>query len=70
MSGLFVVVQRFVRRWFPEQTYERGWKSADDAIKLGEDATALRGQACVDPHPDAFTKGWKDRCDAPNPQEG
>ena len=66
MSGFFVAVQRLVRCWFPEQTYERGWQCADDAIKGGASPKTLRGQACVDLHPDAFTKGWKARCDAQN----
>ena len=66
MSGFFVAVQRLIRRWFPRQTYERGWQCADEAIKCGASQKALRGQACSDLHPDAFTKGWKARCDAPN----
>ena len=65
MRAIASQVNRLVRRWFPDQTYERGWRCADNAIKSGEDPKTLRGQACVDPHPDAFTKGWKARCDAP-----
>ena len=66
MSGLKIVLNRLVRRWFPEQTYVRGWDRADEAIKAGGEAKTLRGQACADLYPNAFTKGWKARCDAPN----
>ena len=64
MSGLRTVIQRLVRRWFPAQTYERGWGCADKCIINGGAPSELRGQACVDLHPDPFTRGWKARCDA------
>jgi hypothetical protein len=57
-------IKRHVRAWIPAQTYERGYRCADECIRQGESATVLRGQACGDLHPCAFTKGWKARCDA------
>jgi hypothetical protein len=64
MISIITTLKRAIKHLFPNNTFERGWKEAENCIRKGYPVSVLRSQACGDIAPDSFTKGWKARCDA------